>query len=523
MTKLLRWIVVLAAVLAVGCGVDAGEPSNGGTAGAGGSGGAGAGGAPDCPEDPADGPVPSACGIWVSASMGFDDNKGSRAAPVRTLTRAIELAAEGPRRVYACNETWFDELLVPGHVSLHGGFDCQNDWTFTGTEGKRAMVTPLSPIGMTWVAGESADSTFITDFYVEANNTDEPGGSSIGVFIRDDVPLVIRRCEIVAGNGADGVDGEPGDSDGNSAEWGSNGEAGADACSAPVSKGGAAVEHVCATGTSKGGAGGDGGLMVASDGAAGEPNEPPYSKPGLGEQSAPACTDGTFGYSGTNGESGIGGQIAAGQITAAGYVPHGGEDGKPGKIGAGGGGGGATFGSAAVCGAASPGGAGGGSGGSGGCGGKPGRGGQGGGSSFGVMVHVSDAVIGQVSVEHTHLVTANGGNGGNGGAPQFGGSGGKGGTGGMAAGSIKPGCKGGNGGSGGRGGYGGGGAGGHTVCVAYLRESNAKNAPQSYEVSCELGKVGVGGVGNPAGGPGGGAPGVYSDRLFFTPPDAGGN
>lgn len=519
-------MVVLAAVLAVGCGVDAGEPSNGGTAGAGGSGGAGAGGAPDCPDDPADGPVPSACGIWVSASMGFDDNKGSRAAPVRTLTRAIELAAEGPRRVYACNETWFDELLVPGHVSLHGGFDCQNDWAFTGTEGKRAIVTPISATGLTWVAGEDVEKTFLTDFYVEAISADEPGGSSVGVFIRDDVPLTIRRCEIVAGNGADGADGangEPGEPQVPPAEAGLPGLPGTDACSATLSKGGAAVEHVCATGISKGGAGGDGGLMTASDGAAGEPNTLPYGKPGLGEQSAPACTDGMFGDTGEHGESGTGGLAAAAQITAAGYVPSGGQDGKPGVHGGGGGGGGATFGSAAVCGAGSPGGAGGGSGGSGGCGGKPGRGGQGGGSSFGVMVHVSDAMIGQVSMEYTHVVTAYGGNGGNGGKPQLGGSGGKGALGGAAVGSIKPGCKGGNGGTGGTGGYGGGGAGGHTVCVAYLREPNAKHAPQSYEVSCELGKIGVGGTGDPAGGPGGGGPGFFSDRLFFTPPEAEGN
>src|SRR5690606_35755345 len=112
MTKLLRWMVALAAVNAVGCGVDPGETSNGGSAGTGGAGGSsasgGTGGAPDCPEDPALGPVPPECGIWVSASQGLDANAGTQAASVRTLARAIVLAAEGPRRVYACNETWFE-------------------------------------------------------------------------------------------------------------------------------------------------------------------------------------------------------------------------------------------------------------------------------------------------------------------------------------------------------------------------------------------------------------------------------
>ncbi len=521
-------MVVLAAGLAVGCGVDSGETSDGGSGGTGGIASGGTGGVPDCPEDPADGPVPSGCGIWVSASQGYDENKGTRAAPVRTLTRAVELAKNGPRRVYACNETWFDVLLVPSNVSLHGGFDCQHGWAYVGTEGKRAMLTPLSPIGMTWIAGGQEENVLLTDFHVEAISADEPGGSSLGVFFRGDAPLTIRRCEIIAGNGADGTDGEPGSQpdqthpDGEPAEAGIPGNAGGDACSAPVSMGGDAPVHTCPTGTSKGGTGGDAGLMLAANGADGEPAaDPPEGKGGLGEQSAPTCTNGQFGEFGATGASGLGGAFTQAQITAEGYLGSAGQDGQPGQHGKGGGGGGATFGSTAVCGAVNPGGAAGGSGGSGGCGGKPGRGGQAGGSSICVAVHTSNAVLGKITVEETHLVAADGGNGGKGGKPQPGGIWGLGGAGGAGMGSIKPGCKGGPGGYGGDGGYGGGGMGGHTLCLGYARDENTTDTPLfGPNVDCEAGEPGLGGVGNPNPSPTitYGAAGIANHRLDFGPP-----
>ena len=103
----------------IGCAGPPGESSTG-AAGSAGSGGT----TPGCPDDPLLGPVKEECGIWVSAGMGKDTNDGTQAAPVASLTHAIELAAQGPGHVYACAETWTDALVIPGNVSLHGGFDC---------------------------------------------------------------------------------------------------------------------------------------------------------------------------------------------------------------------------------------------------------------------------------------------------------------------------------------------------------------------------------------------------------------
>ena len=141
--------------------------------GTGGSGGEGGG--PVCPEDPAEGPVPEECGIWVSASLGRDDNEVTYAQPVASLTHAIELAHEGQGRVYACGETWSETLMVPFGVSLYGGFDCEANWAYVG-EPRRMMVTSPDPIAITWfVEGPSPPASTLAEVYVESSGAVEPG------------------------------------------------------------------------------------------------------------------------------------------------------------------------------------------------------------------------------------------------------------------------------------------------------------------------------------------------------------
>lgn len=492
MKRLVHWAAALVATLASGCGVDLGDTWSVST-GAGGDGGGGAGGTGSislCPEDPARGPVHPDCGIWVSTTDGDDAQPGSQTEPVRTLARAIELAAEGTGRVYACNEDWLETLLVPGNVSLHGGFDCKNGWAYVGGQSK-STVSAKTPIGMTYVESGKEERPFLTDFHIESADGEYPGGSSIALFIRDDVPITIERCEIVAGTGADGVDGADGGAgEAPSAPSGAPGIDGAGACSAPLSKGGAATETVCGQIVSNGGEGGDGGPLIAENGADGDDAGAPYGVGGLGEQLAPSCTDGSPGSDGTRGASGLGGPVSGQRLTSEGYIGAWGEEGQPGTPGKGGGGGGATFGSAAVCGAASPGGAAGGSGGAGGCGGKGGKGGQPGGSSIGVALHTANH---DVLIKDTSIIVRDAGDGGDGGLPQQGGDGGLPGMGGAGLGTIKPGCKGGNGGLGGEGGIGGGGLGGSTLCIAYAKPYGAS----VWQVKCQVGAPGFGGDGDP--------------------------
>jgi hypothetical protein len=488
---------------ALGCGTgqtgssaagSAGTGGDGGSGSAGSSGSSGSGGSPVCPDDPADGPVPEACGVWVSASMGDDANEGNQVKPVKTLTHAIELAAKGPGHVYACEETWNEALQMPENVSMHGGFDCTNGWKYIATnklggDHRAILIAGSDQIPLMLINGVTGKEPFVTDFYIEAVNAKLAGGSSIGVFVRDEMPFTLRRCEIVAGEGMAGLDGAPGGS--MAAPDGPPGKVGANACSAPVSKGGAASENPCDWGSSRGGAGGDASDKIAANGEGGTPaGIAPGGMWGLGQENAPACTDGSAGSDGKNGELGLG-AWTGGYLTRDGYLGLEGEDGKPGYPGQGGGGGGATFGKVAVCGAASPGGAAGGAGGAGGCGGKGGSGGKPGGASLAVAIRAKshngtlDAVV---------LRPTKGGKGGNGGAPQTGGSGGDPGQGGVGAGSIKPGCAGGAGGKGGNGGWGGGGQGGLSACWTTV---NSHNPAQPGGTRCYQGTDVEGGQGDP--------------------------
>jgi hypothetical protein len=483
----------------VGCGVSPGETSastsgTGATSGSGGvggsssSGGTGStGGGPSCPDDPADGPVSPECGIWVSASLGDDKNPGTQEAPIATLGHATDLAVPGKiNHIYACAETFGEpQLRFQGHESLHGGFDCHAGWAYVGAS-KRSVLkgAPDSP-ALTWEAVDGY-SPYLTDFRIEAADATVPSASSIGLYVIDQ-ELWILRDEIIAGNGADGLDGESGSA--SPAAGGAPGNDGASACSAPVSKGGAPPQTACPAGdASIGGAGGDGGVMIASNGGEGQPAvPPPDGEGGLGEATALVCSAGNPGKKGADGAPGAITKTH-GCIIKGTFVGGAGKDGPPGAPGQGGGGGGATFGKVAVCGAAPPGGAAGGSGGAGGCGGQGGKGGQPGGASLAIL---TDGL--KLQIHHSALTAGKGGKGGNGGPPQPGGDGGPGGKGGAGAGSIKPGCAGGTGGKGGNGGWGGGGNGGPALCVA------APGTPDwdAPTVKCNLGQGGYPGASGP--------------------------
>ena len=466
-------------------------------------------GDPPCPNDPVEGPVAESCGIWVSAGQGDDANNGTQAAPVASLMRAIELAAKGPHRVYACGETWTEVVMVPSGVSLHGGFDCERGWAYTG-ETARAKLLSTGPTAVTWFAGDTQRRAYFMDFHVKSADATEPSGSSIAVFVRDWMPLSIVRAELVAGNGADGLDGEPAVEDDLPAMAGAPGNDGADACSAPVSKGGAPAETACAEATSTGGKGGDSGVAFAEDGAKGEPESAfPGGKGGLGQQGPAGCTAGAQGGEGVPGDGGYGGDYEE-YLTPEGFKGAAGEDGLPGMPGQGGGGGGAVLGSVAVCGGTFPGGAAGGSGGAGGCGGKPGKGGRPGGASIALATR-SD---GELRTEYVVFRSGIGGKGGDGGASQLGGKGGAGGLGGKGFGTIPAGCPGGAGGKGGRGGIGGGGKGGHAASIiGLLGNSGTVRIFDEYYP----GTPGIGGKGDPALPGGDGDSGYYSTEVLVDP------
>ncbi len=446
-----------------------------------------------CPADPADGPPRPDCGIWVSASLGQDSSPGTQEAPVQTLAQAIALAKAGPKRVYACGETYPEPVSLPSGISLFGGFDCENDWIYDGLS-KRAKIAPSAgSIALTFLEGDKP--SLVGDIEARSANAAKPGASSIAVLVQDEAKGALRRADIFAGNGADGAAGEDGDHSGFAAKKGLPGNDGTDACTAEVGLGGVAVDLSCGDGAfSASGPGGDGGELVASNGGDGlplpAPNPADYGVGGKGEAAAPICTGGQAGVQGARGQDGV--PLISGEhrtVTKEGVVVGGnGGDGKPGFPGQGGGGGGASFGKPMSCGAAPPGGAGGGSGGTGGCGGRGGKGGQAGGSSFGVVLRGQGVTLSDV-----HITAGNGGLGGKGGQSQPGGQGGLPGGGGQAAGAALSGCGGGIGGNGGNGGDGAGGRGGHTICIVTIGFDYAKIDGDGKAVHGEPGAGGYGG------------------------------
>ena len=496
---------VAALVLLSGCGSSAADcpdrlrcpTSAAGTGGAGGGSSAtGAGGAggmvfdPCAPTDQSNIGL-ATCGIFVR-NEGSDGNAGTPDLPVATLAKAIELAgAKG--HVYACNQSFPENLVVTTGVTLFGGLDCTKNWAYAGPDGNPTVLTPPAGVPLSLLGG--AEGARLKSFQIVALADGTMGGFSTGV-IAAGATAVIEDSQIFAADalsGADGLDASP-DMDAPAPD----GAAGGAACSAGAVVGGLGPKNMC--GDSTGGNGGDGGLAVGGAGAASWPA--PGAAGGLGESGVGwTCGSGLgSGHLGLDGASGApgGGGLSLGQIGMDGFHGADGGDGDPGQPGQGGGGGGGRAGP--QCGAGKSG-ASGGSGAPGGCGGKGGGGGRAGGSSIGIL-----SVTSKLTLKNVVITAGNGGRGGEGGDGQPGALGGKGGPGGTDTGTLA-GCAGGNGGRGGSGGVGGGGRGGHSIGVAH---DGSFVTPKDGSIT-----VGSAGPGGPGSSNNAGAEGLAKDIRVF--------
>ncbi|KYF75437.1 hypothetical protein BE20_10560 [Sorangium cellulosum] len=452
-----------------------------------------------CDGDPGRAPALDACGVFVRA-QGDDRNPGTRERPVKTLRRAIVLAAGGrrdgeapTRRVYACGETFEEAVVLPSGVDLWGGRSCADgDWSFGGADQLTTIAPGPAGVPVRVLDGGGARSTMFGVRVVAAEGSASDGKSSIGMILSQGAKVRVVESQV---HTADGKDGEPGeDAPRLRAKDGEYGNDGVNACTAEVATGAPPVITECDGGIeSIGGQGGDGYVEAGGDGSPGAPSsaESPVSgEGGLGADSE-RCSAGNPGAAGEDGWHGAGAS-GLGSLDVTGWVGVRGADGAPGGIGRGGGGGGGSRSRVDMiqCRAGQPrGGAAGGSGGSGGCGGKAGLGGGFGGSSIGIVA-LGGA---EITVEAGTVVTGRGGHGGAGGTGQLGGAGLKGGQGGLGYGiDMWDACPGGHGGNGGNGGNGGGGLGGHSIGVATVGVTKV-----SFERGAEfrLGAAGDGGPG----------------------------
>ncbi|WP_437976411.1 PGRS family protein [Sorangium sp. So ce295] len=454
-----------------------------------------AGGTPEgCIPSESTSSVSDTCGVFVSAS-GDDAGDGTKAEPVKTLSAAIERAADKGGAVYACAEEFAEAVEVPAGMGLFGGLDCANGWRWIGETAKTVVAPDGEWVALKVTRGDGP--VRIEDVSMRAADAQAPGASSIAVLVdRSEVELV--RCELVAGNGADGAEGE--DAPSEVPAQASPGNAGTDACTdldtsgAPDSMlpGGAQIENACGGALSIGGGGGAGRVNNGDAGQIGQSG--PFGAAGVGEPPAGAWSCGGpepngTGDGGADGTPGDFGKAASGlgSLSSSGYKGVSGGSGKAGTPGQGGGGGGGAKGGAAICSGAMPGaGASGGSGGPGGCGRLPGQGGGAGGASIALA-----SVEGKVTLKDCVLKAGNGGKGGAGGDLQPGGLGGLGGVGGVGVGGSKAACAGGQGGQGGNGGPGGGGLGGPSLAIVYRGEA----VKQEGQTMLQPGTPGAGGPG----------------------------
>ncbi len=423
------------------------------------------------------------CGIFVRIE-GDDKNPGSPDLPVATLGMAVTLAA-GKGHVYACAQTFAENLVVTAGVSLHGGLDCLAGWSYSGPLAKPTVLEPVT--GAPLVLKSGAEAVHVRSFQIVAPDGVAAGASSIAVIAAGSTGT-IEDSTLRSGDAVSGMDAA--DQSQTMEPPAQNGAVGGNACAAPSAPGGISLANACDT--SMGGKGGDGGLVGGGSGDPGTPG--PGGVAGKGDPGG-GWTCGAnggegFGHPGADGVDGAdgGGGLSLGQIGEDGYRGADGGNGDPGKPGLGGGGGGGRA-PGAECGAGK-GGAAGGSGGPGGCGGRGGGGGMAGGSSIGLVSAGSTILL-----KNVIITTGNGGRGGNGARGQPGALGGKGGPGGTG---TRPGCAGGDGGGGGKGGIGGGGRGGHSIGVAH---DGSFTIPKGTSIT--VGSAGPGGVAPSSGSPGG--------------------
>jgi hypothetical protein len=428
---------------------------------------------PDCDlSDLEDGCVPSA-GIFVSTS-GDDDNDGTASEPLATISAAVTLAASTGAPIFVCGGTYAEHLVITeDNLEIHGGFACpRGDAAWIYDSAQRPRIAPTTTGYALRVT--NASGLTVTDLELESADAEEPGESSVAVFMSRSVDVEFTRVWITAGDAMNGVDGTReesnhfnGDLDGKDAMG--DDRALLSACT-------------CPDGTmSVGGGGGIGGL-APSAGGAGSPDEG-AGQPGI----VAACSAGGTGQDGGNATAPPDGPGAMtfGSLTTSGWAPSSGTPGLNGTPGQGGGGG---------AGAAT---GGGGGGACGGCGGKGGRAGTGGGASIGLATFRSTVSL--------RYVTISTGDAGDGGAGTGGEEGQRGGIGGDRTGSA---CNGGNGGVGADGAAGGGGAGGISVGILSTSNSTVTAASMTYD-------IGMAGDAGPAamGSTNAGIPGVADETL----------
>ena len=328
--------------------------------------------------------------VFVSAT-GSDSAAGTKASPVRTITRGLTLAGGGKDHVYISEGTYSESVNLVNGVSLWGGYSASNNWS-------RSLAFQANIIGIQVIPSNAVmgvrgqniiTSTTVADLHILTPNTSAVGLTNYGIYCSNCGGLVLSGNQVDAGSGGSGTGGFNGPSGANGGNGGAGapgddddqnvnapgGAGGSSSCGASGGNGGRERQGnqngfpgLNGSGSASGGIGGSGG---------------PSGNPGGRGQ------NGSSGFNGANGSNGGVSGDSYGSVIGnfwRGFDGNNGSAGNSGRGGGGGGGGGGQTGFLVNDGTGN------GGGGAGGCGGVRGLGGKAGGGSFGVFLVNSTGV-----------------------------------------------------------------------------------------------------------------------------------
>jgi hypothetical protein len=141
-------------------------------------------------------------GVFVAsgAAAGGD---GTRARPFTTITEGLAAAKPTSKRVYVCEGTYREAIVVADGVSMVGGLDCSSaTWALGNT--RTRIEAPTSPA---ITASSITKPTRFERFDVSAPDGTAKDRSSIAFFATNAAAITIANSRIAAGNGANGADG----------------------------------------------------------------------------------------------------------------------------------------------------------------------------------------------------------------------------------------------------------------------------------------------------------------------------
>ncbi len=344
--------------------------------------------------------VDDGLGVFVSIALGPPAGDGTKARPVNTIQKGIDLAKPNKKRVYVCAETFTENLVLADGVSLFGYFDCKNAWTVVPA--KRAHVDGKTVGAPVIKAASIASKVRIEGFDVVAPAGSAAAKNSIAL-LASSATLDIVDSSLKAGAAANGANGTPGVQLSNGASLNGDSHQGASFCSP------AANQNVCRV-LAFGGSGGTN-TCVGASGFAGLPGGHggyggKYTRSGSvisQVEAREAGEGGTLGVAGGDGPPGAAGgngaSSQAGTFDSNGFTPGNGgagANGAPGFGGAGGSGRAVTLAETNTDGVWF--GASGTGGGAGGCPGLAGTAGTGGGASVAVVSWLSTLALTKTTV-----------------------------------------------------------------------------------------------------------------------------